>query len=97
LSGSDAQWLNEEVAKLYRGMPMNGHMDNFFDCVKSRKLPISDVFTHHRTMTSCHLCNLAMLLKRKLKWDPAAEQFVGDERANALLSRPQRKGYEITT
>ena len=96
LSGSDAQWLNEEVAKLYRGMPISGHMDNFFDCVKSRKLPISDVFTHHRTMTSCHLCNLAMLLKRKLKWDPAAEQFVGDDQANALLSRPQRKGYEIT-
>jgi hypothetical protein len=37
-----------------------------------------------------------MLLKRKLRWDPKKEEFIGDEQANALLSRPQRKGYEIS-
>lgn len=96
LSESDKEWLQKEVEKLYRGMPISGHMANFFDCIKSRQLPISDVFTHHRSMTGCHLCNLAMILKRKLQWDPQREVFVGDDQANALLSRPQRKGYEIT-
>ncbi len=95
MSDADKQWLDEEVAKLYRGMPMEGHMGNFFYCVRERKLPISDVFTHHRVLSSCHMCNLAMLLKRKLRWDPEKQQFVGDDVANALLSRPQRKGYEI--
>jgi hypothetical protein len=70
-------------------------MENFFACVKARKEPVSDVFSHHRHLTSCHLSNLAMLLKRKLRWDPKSELFVGDTQANALLSRPQRKGYEI--
>ena len=36
-----------------------------------------------------------MLLKRKLRWDPERELFIGDEQANALLSRPRRKGFEL--
>jgi hypothetical protein len=36
-----------------------------------------------------------MLLKRKLTFDPVREQFVGDEEASAMLSRPQRAPYEI--
>jgi hypothetical protein len=36
-----------------------------------------------------------MLLKRKLRWDPAKEQFIGDDEANALVSRPQRAPYTI--
>lgn len=71
------------------------HMQNFFDCVKDRSTPISDVFTHHRAVSSCHLTNLAMLLDRKLRWDPAKEDFIDDPVASALLSRPQRSPYEI--
>ena len=33
--------------------------------------------------------------KRKLYWDPAKEQFKDDAEANSMLSRPQRKGYEV--
>lgn len=91
----DKEWLQDEIAKLYKGLPQRGHMRNFFDCVKERKEPVSDVYSHHRELSSCHLCNLAMLLKRKLRWDPAKETFIGDDQANALVSRPQRKGYEI--
>jgi hypothetical protein len=42
-------------------------------------------------MTSCHLCNIALMLGRDLKWDPRAEKFVGDEQAQALASRQSRK------
>ncbi len=34
-----------------------------------------------------------MKLGRKLKWDPAAERFIGDDEANRMLSRPQRGPY----
>ena len=95
LTDNDQQWLKDERAKLYKGMPQRGHMENFLACVRERKEPVSDVFSHHRHLTSCHLSNLAMLLKRKLRWDPKNEVFVGDAQANALLTRPQRKGYEI--
>jgi len=36
-----------------------------------------------------------MILDRPLKWDPDAEQFPGDDEANAMISRKQREGYEI--
>jgi myo-inositol 2-dehydrogenase / D-chiro-inositol 1-dehydrogenase len=85
--------LDEEVVKLYGGKQPVGHMQNFFDCVESRGTPISDVETHHRTMTSCHLCNIALMLDRELHWDPATEQFEGDEQATLLMSRPKRDKY----
>lgn len=71
------------------------HMGNFFDCVASRKTPLSDVVSQHRSVSTCHLGNISMRLGRPLKWNPATEQFVGDDAANAWLSREQRKGFEI--
>lgn len=72
------------------------HMGNFFDCVQTRKQPISDVESQHRSVTTCHLGNIAMRLGRPLKWDADAEQFVDDAEANNLLSRQQREGFEVT-
>jgi predicted dehydrogenase len=71
------------------------HIGNFFDCVKDRKTPISDVLTQHRSANVCHLANISMRLGRKLKWDPAREEFLGDDEANRWLRRPQRSPYEI--
>ena len=71
------------------------HMGNFFDCVASRRQPISDVASQHRSVSTCHLGNISMRLRRPLKWNPQTETFVGDEEANTFLSRPQRKGFEV--
>ncbi|MDA8746224.1 Gfo/Idh/MocA family oxidoreductase, partial [Rubripirellula amarantea] len=71
------------------------HMGNFFDCVASRQTPISDVQSQHRSVSTCHLGNISMHLNRSLNWNPVDETFDGDDEANALLSREQRKGYEI--
>lgn len=84
----------DAIEKLYGGKPTS-HMANFFDCVKSRKQPISDVHTHHRAMTTCHLANIAIRLGRPLRWDPEKEQIVGDSEAQSWQAREQRKGYEI--
>lgn len=73
------------------------HMGNFFDCVRSRHTPICDVESQHRSATACHLANISMRLGRPLKWDAAAEQFVGDDEANRWLRRDQRQGFEIPT
>jgi len=43
----------------------------------------------------CHLAIITRELNRRLKWNPEAERFIGDEEGNALLSRPRRKGYEL--
>jgi predicted dehydrogenase len=71
------------------------HMGNFFDCVESRKTPISDVASQHRSVSTCHLGNISMWLGRSLKWDPQKEEFPDDSAANARLRRNQRAGYEV--
>ena len=62
--------------------------------MKDRTDPISDVHTHHRAMTTCHLANISIRLGRKLKWDPQKEQIIGDSDANQWQAREQRKGFE---
>ena len=92
-SPAERDWLNEEVIRLYRGMRLTSHTGNFFDCVKDRKLPISDVFTHNRAMELAHTDNMAMLLRSKLHWDPSRRAFQDDAEANAhaIVSRAQRE------
>ena len=71
------------------------HMGNFFDCIQSRRKPISDVDSQHRSVSTCHLGNIAMRVGRPLKWDPTKQTFPGDAEANSHLSRPQRSGFEV--
>jgi predicted dehydrogenase len=72
------------------------HMGNFFDCIKTRETPISDVVSQHQSVTTCHIGNISMRLGRPLRWDPENETFISDDEANRWLSREQREGYEIT-
>jgi predicted dehydrogenase len=86
------------LIELRKGKRLDGHMANFIECARDRGVPVADVWSHHRSLTTCHLANIAMRLgKHKLTWDPAKEEIVGDSEANAWLTRPQRPGYEITT
>ena len=88
----------DALTKLYKGRTPSGgnaHMHNFFECMRDRTQPVSDVYTHHRAMTTCHLANIAIRLGRKLQWDPKTEQIIGDKEAQAMQAREQRKGYEI--
>lgn len=71
------------------------HMGNFFDCIQSRRKPISDVESQHRSVSTCHLGNIAMRVGRPVKWDPEKQIFPDNAAANALLSRPQRTGFEV--
>ncbi len=87
------EWLDEQVRALYRNMPLSGHMTNFFHCMKTREKPISDVWTHCRSVDACHMANIAMLLDRSVKFDPDQRRFAGDDEANALMSRKQRAPY----
>jgi hypothetical protein len=80
---------------LRKGKRLDSHMGNFIECARDRAMPVSDVFSHHRNLTTCHLANIAIRLGRNLTWDPDKEQIVGDLEANAMQHREARKGYEI--
>lgn len=71
------------------------HMQNWLDCIRSRKQPVADVEIGHRSITVCHLANITRAVGRPLRWDPAREQFIGDEQANRYLDRPRRKEFEL--
>jgi len=66
------------------------HYRNFLDCVKSRQDPIEPVETGHRTSMLCHLGNIAMISRAKIKFDPTKEQILGNDEAATMLSRPLR-------
>lgn len=93
LTEADNKKLEDAMAKLYKDKPITSHMQNFFECVKDRSEPISDVYSHHRTMTSCHMCNIALMTGDDLKWDPVKEEFIGNEAANQLMSRQSRSDF----
>lgn len=71
------------------------HMGDFIHCVKTREKPVANVWSHHRSVTTCHLMAIAGRLNRPLEWDAASETIIGDDVANAMQRREQRKGYEI--
>jgi predicted dehydrogenase len=70
------------------------HVRNFLDCIKSRETPVSDLESAHRVSTMCHLANLSLRLGRKLRWDAAREDVLGDAQASAQLLRPYRAPWD---
>jgi hypothetical protein len=76
--------------------PHNPHVDNFFDCIESRKTPNADVEIGHRSTVLCHLGNIAYRLGgRKLPFDAKTERFVNDDKANALVKRTYRDPWAV--
>jgi len=75
--------------------PIDNHIQNWFDCIKSRERPIADVEIGHRSAILCHLGNIARWTGRKLRWDPDKEIFPDDEHANSYLDRQRRAPYEL--
>ena len=70
------------------------HTRNFLDCMKSRAQPVSDLESAHRVATACHLANLSLRTGRKLRWDAAREEIIGDAAAHKMLVRPYRKPWD---
>jgi predicted dehydrogenase len=52
------------------------HIQNFLDCVKSRKLPNGDVLIGHRSAQASHLGNISYMEKRRIDFDPIREEIL---------------------
>ncbi len=85
------------LAKRWQGVGIvaRPHIQNWLDCIKTRSQPHAPVEVGHRSNTVCLLINIARELGKNLRWNPKTEQFVGDEKANLLLQRTQRKEFRI--
>ncbi len=71
------------------------HLQNWLDCIRSRHAPNATIEIGQRSVTVCHLANIARELNRQLNWNTATEQFLDDDDAQALLDRPRRRGFEL--
>jgi predicted dehydrogenase len=98
LMASDPKILDSVIGPnevhLYQSDDQHG---NWLECIKSRKAPTAPAEIGHRACSTCLLHHIAMKTKRHLHWDPAKERFINDDAANALLSRPQRVPYVMST
>ncbi|MFT5471304.1 MAG: putative dehydrogenase [Verrucomicrobiales bacterium] len=74
-----------------------GHQRNFVDSVKSRKESVAPAENAHRSITPGHLAYVSRELGDvELKWDPAKETVVGNDKAQkAIMALPYRDGYSI--
>jgi predicted dehydrogenase len=86
------QPLGEKDVHLYKSP---GHQRDWLNCIVSRKRPICDVEIGARSVTVCHLGNLAYWNHRKLRWDAEKWHFVGDEEANKWLDRERRDPWQL--
>jgi len=86
---SNPAWLAARGAKT-GGYPADGHVRDYFNCVKSRGLPKANHIVTCNSHIACHATNTAIFLRRKLTYDPKKNEFVGDEEANRLRSEALR-------
>ncbi len=83
------------LERVYKDRTLVDHYRNFFEAVAERKEPISDVSSHHRALTTCHLAGIAAHLGRPIRWDPTRQAIIDDPVAQSLVARERRKGFEI--
>ena len=72
-----------------------GHHENFFDCIRSRRDPVSNVDAGHAATTMTNIADIATRLGRKLAWDWKAQRFANDPVANSYLRRPMRSPWTL--
>jgi hypothetical protein len=84
--------LPDNAIRLYNSY---NHCKDFLDCTRSRKKPICDVEIGCRSVTVCHLGNIAYWTGKHLRWDPVKERFIGDEEANKWLDRDVRGPWKV--
>jgi predicted dehydrogenase len=71
------------------------HIRDFLAGVRSRRPCIANENVMHRTMSTNHVANVCMLLKRDVQWNPETEEFPGDPEANRMRSRALREPWKV--
>ena len=94
LDASDAKILESEIGpdeiRLYKAPEQH---EDWLNAIRSRKDPVAPAEVGHRSCSACLVSHIAMKLPGKLHWDPQRERFIDNDRANAMLKRPQRFPY----
>jgi len=85
----------EARSQLAGGSPVVGHHQNWLDCIRTRRRPSCDVAIGARSTIVSHLGCIAHWTGRRLRWDPAREEFLGDDDANRMRARTMREPWQL--
>lgn len=97
LSATPPEIFNDPITdKDIRLINSTNHHDNFFNAVRTREKPICDVEIGARSVTVCHLGNLAYWHGKKMKWDPKNWKFLDDTNPK-WLGRESRDKWPLPT
>ena len=101
LAANPAELLREKIGsnEIHLASPDEGHRQghrrNFLNCVRTRRQPHTPVEVGHHSIIPAHLGNIAMILRRPIRWNPRHERIVGDPEAARMLSRPMREPWHL--
>ena len=76
--------------------PLDKHMGNYVDCIRSRNQPNGNIVEGHKSATLMHLANLSYRAgKNQLYFSSDNETITNDQKARELAVGTYRKGFEI--
>ena len=84
--------LPANAVRLYRS---TNHLTDWAEAMQSRKSPICNVETGHRTATICNLANAAYFSGKGFKWNPQTESFADGTGAASWLTREYRAPWKL--
>ena len=87
-----------EIQVANKGAETTYHVANWVDCIKTGERCTADIEYGQRSTTLCELVNIVRTtaeVGKLVTWDPVKERFTNNDKGNAMLSRPRRKGYEL--
>ncbi len=87
--------LAEDTGGPKEGRPVLDHHKNWLECIRSRRRTACDAAAGGRSAIVAHLGGIAHWTRRSLAWDPAKEEFINDDEANRLRSRPMREPWRV--
>ena len=84
--------IGPEEIHLYES---RNHHRNFIECMRTRAQTVAPAEIAHRSISTGLLGEIAMITGRKIKWNPAREEIIGDPAASALLGRAYREPWTL--
>ncbi|MCO8121239.1 Gfo/Idh/MocA family oxidoreductase [Stieleria sp. TO1_6] len=79
----------------FTGSETESHVANWLDCIETREQPNAPVEVGHLITSVAHLINICRITGRTINWDATKEQIIGDDLANALLTKERRPEFSL--
>ena len=85
----------KDLLQPFTGSQTESHVANWLDCIETRDEPNAPVEVGHLITSVAHLINICRITGRTINWDATKERIIGDDAANALLTKERRVEFSL--